>query len=79
MSDFRFAEESENSITPQRVYAKPQSIIDREFEVALNVAGSLLDTFGRDYLKVPFALPKMDQAAIPDFSAGAMENWVTNI
>jgi len=28
-----------------------------------------------DFTGVKFALPKIDHAAIPDFSAGAMENW----
>ena len=41
---------------------------------ALDIATKVLPAY-EGMLKVPFALPKLDLVAIPDFAAGAMENW----
>ena len=38
------------------------------------IAAETLD-FYDDLFDMPYPLPKMDQVAIPDFEAGAMENW----
>mmetsp|Transcript_31821 Transcript_31821/g.77554 ORF Transcript_31821/g.77554 Transcript_31821/m.77554 type:complete len:1119 (+) Transcript_31821:199-3555(+) len=42
--------------------------------LALNAAAKILDYFD-DFFGLPFPLPKQDLVAIPDFAAGAMENW----
>lgn len=41
---------------------------------ALDVARRLLP-FYESYFGIPYPLPKLDLIAIPDFAAGAMENW----
>ena len=41
---------------------------------ALDTAVGSLSFFG-EYFASPYPLPKMDMVAVPDFSAGAMENW----
>ena len=37
-------------------------------------AARILDFFA-DYFDIPYPLVKLDQVALPDFDAGAMENW----
>jgi aminopeptidase 2 len=58
---------------PVRVYAPK----DRDIEhgrFSLELAAKTLDFYEKKF-DSEFPLPKMDMVAIPDFSAGAMENW----
>lgn len=43
-------------------------------DFALDIAARTIDFFD-EYFGVPYPLPKSDHVALPDFSAGAMENW----
>lgn len=55
------------------VWATPaQPVASLDF--ALKVAVQAIDFFN-DYFGTPYPLPKSDHVALPDFSAGAMENW----
>lgn len=55
-----------------RTFATPDKIAHADF--ALEVAVRCLEYF-EDYFAIPFPLPKCDFVALPDFAAGAMENW----
>ena len=46
----------------------------QQLQFALNVTAAVLPAF-EQLFGVPFTLPKLDLVAIPDFGAGAMENW----
>ncbi|KFM57066.1 Endoplasmic reticulum aminopeptidase 1, partial [Stegodyphus mimosarum] len=43
-------------------------------EFALEIAADVLH-FCKTFFNIPYPLSKLDMAAIPDFAAGAMENW----
>ena len=58
---------------PIRVYAPPSSDIEHG-RFSLELAARTLEFYEKTF-DSPFPLPKMDMVAIPDFAAGAMENW----
>lgn len=37
--------------------------------------GPIVLKYYEDFFQIKFPLPKIDMIALPDFSAGAMENW----
>jgi len=58
---------------PVRVYSPPSSDIEHG-RFSLELAAKTLEFYEKEFA-APYPLPKMDMVAIPDFSAGAMENW----
>ncbi|MBF8305033.1 MAG: puromycin-sensitive aminopeptidase [Acidobacteria bacterium] len=57
---------------PIRVYTSPGKREQGRF--ALEQACHTLPYFA-DWFGIPYAFPKLDMVALPDFAAGAMENW----
>ncbi|MPC23578.1 Aminopeptidase N [Portunus trituberculatus] len=54
------------------VWARPSAIHQAHY--ALDVGPRMLTHF-INFFSQPYPLPKLDMIAIPDFAAGAMENW----
>ncbi|XP_003515343.3 aminopeptidase N isoform X1, partial [Cricetulus griseus] len=57
-----------------RIWARPSAIDEGHGDYALNVTGPILNFFAQHY-NTSYPLEKSDQIALPDFNAGAMENW----
>ena len=72
VGDLRSIERRADNGTLIRVWATPGNEDKGEF--ALDVSCRLLAYFN-DYFGIPYPLEKLDHLAIPDFAAGAMENW----
>lgn len=70
VSDFESKTRSNGRIV-QRVFARPNAIQHGDYglDTGLKVMEALENYFG-----IPYSFPKMDQVAVPDFEAGAMEN-----
>ncbi|KAL6888903.1 hypothetical protein ACP4OV_009929 [Aristida adscensionis] len=69
---FDYVEAFTTDGTRVRVYTQVGKSAQGKF--ALEVAVKTLVLF-KDYFAEPYPLPKMDMIAIPDFAAGAMENY----
>ena len=72
VGDLRSIERRADNGTLIRVWATPGN--EGKGEFALDVSCRLLAYFN-DYFGIPYPLEKLDHLAIPDFAAGAMENW----
>ncbi|XP_076980301.1 aminopeptidase N [Tamandua tetradactyla] len=74
VSEFTAVEKKAPNDVLIRIWARPSATQAGHSEYALNVTGPILSFFA-DHYNTPYPLPKSDQIALPDFNAGAMENW----
>ncbi|XP_070823562.1 aminopeptidase N-like [Chaetodon trifascialis] len=74
VSDFVKIQSTQNNNLLVRIWARRKAIGDRQGDYALNVTGPILQ-FYENYYNATYPLSKSDQIALPDFNAGAMENW----
>eukprot|EP00658_Telonema_sp_P-2_P051077 TRINITY_DN390_c0_g1_i1.p1 TRINITY_DN390_c0_g1~~TRINITY_DN390_c0_g1_i1.p1 ORF type:complete len:926 (-),score=306.71 TRINITY_DN390_c0_g1_i1:329-3106(-) len=72
VGDFDFLQQQTCRGVVVRVYTPPGCMDQGRF--ALDVACRSLD-FYEDYFGIEYPLAKLDMIAIPEFAAGAMENW----
>ncbi|MED6292745.1 hypothetical protein CHARACLAT_003605 [Characodon lateralis] len=66
--------QSDHSNLLIRIWAQRKAIGGGQGNYALNVTGPILQ-FYEKYYNTTYPLSKSDQIALPDFNAGAMENW----
>lgn len=72
VGEFEYLETTNYEGVVVRVYTIPGKKDQGAF--ALDVAAKTL-SFYKDYFGIAYPLPKLDMIAVPDFAAGAMENW----
>ncbi|XP_013878434.1 aminopeptidase N [Austrofundulus limnaeus] len=74
VSDFIFISNNSTDQVEIRIFARRSAIEAGQGNYTLSITGTILKFF-EEYYKCPYPLPKSDQIALPDFNAGAMENW----
>ena len=72
IGDIESIEDTADNDTLMRIWTTRGKTDQAKF--ALDTATKLL-SYLNQYFDIPFPLPKLDHIAIPDFAAGAMENW----
>ena len=73
VSDFKYREgnRTENNVT-FRIWSRGSVLEQTKYATSI---GPQILQYYENYFGINFPLPKQDMIAIPDFSAGAMENW----
>ena len=72
VSKFKYKEITRSNDVRFRIWYEPNSLDQTAY--ARDIGPKILEFF-EGYFNVKFPLPKQDMIAIPDFGAGAMENW----
>ena len=72
VSDFTYRPSHTNDRMEFRIWARDD--LYEQTRYASEIGPVVLD-FYEQYFNLPFPLPKQDMVAVPDFNAGAMENW----
>ncbi|KAK7063250.1 hypothetical protein SK128_000615 [Halocaridina rubra] len=70
--DFGSVTSNELNHTVYKVWTRKDALNQATY--ARDVAPDIL-TYLEDYFNIPFPLPKLDMAALPDFKFNGMENW----
>lgn len=76
ISEFSAAKYMQNGTREFGVFTRPEAANQTSyaFDFGERVVNALGDYFGIDYYSTDSNL-KLDHVALPDFNAGAMENW----
>ncbi|CAH7340748.1 aminopeptidase N [Phodopus roborovskii] len=72
--EFKYLNEISTNNVQIRIWARPSAIDEGHGAYALKVTGPILNFFAQHY-NTAYPLEKSDQIGLPDFNAGAMENW----
>lgn len=72
VGDFEYIQGKTKEGVVVRVFATPGK--KKQLKFALSVAIKCLEFYNK-YFDIPYPLPNLDLIAVPDFAAGAMENW----
>ncbi|KAK3107389.1 hypothetical protein FSP39_013558 [Pinctada imbricata] len=72
VNDFVYEKGMSDKNVTFRSYAQNEDFLRLNY--SRDVGIKILEAF-EGYFEIDYPLPKVDQIAIPDFSAGAMENW----
>lgn len=72
VGDFEYLEKTTPQGVVVRAYATPGK--KGQLGFAVDTAVRTLEFYTK-YFGIPYPLPKLDMIAVPDFAAGAMENW----